>query len=1374
MRHQRVLHLAIATAATAAAIGFRYAGVAQASIPLGIAALASAAVAMVAWRARAGPILAIAIAVAAAVDVASAVHARRIVSAAESGTAENVRAGARRIARHLQRLDADLQRELDEVAAEIGGGTRDPLAIFDLLARYETPNRGFRVMDPAGRLVAWWGEDLPGLDGRHWRFDVTNVYVNRRAIVGGDDSPLTIDRYERVLNFDSEPLQKIAGEATASVKLHAGALEAEPGARRFIVAREADADLFADLLPRAPEAVAEEATQRARTAAAVAIAIGILLAAGAWAMRSGRDPRATALAWGAGLILARSALLEMRPPDDPLSIFGFDLYASRILGPFTRSPADLLLTAAALAVLGHLAMKFRGGRWTILATIAQPLAILAATAGLVRLVENFAANSRIPAIPPHIVPHSPAQSVLLAATILLGLAAIQLTRHRGAARATLVPAAVVVAGGVAALVAIDEPVRGTAFAVAASVLTVALLVHALFRDHRSAVVARALLAAALVYPPVALFEASNAQEFIAETYAPLVAGESELGMIETALAEDLGHVDLRNLLPDTFDRTYLRDLAYALWLRSNLAEWDVPVVIVVTDLEGYTLSRFGVGLPQFTETGGEGETLVIGRTRRNLLHFPFELAEGDEVRAAGTVHIVNPGEPGSTALADIYRPFLVDPGEPPPITSRYRSEPAVFDREGIAWGPGEIRLARSPGRYFEILGSEEGLWTESSDGETIYLRRSGELLYAFPLELPGVGEHFRRAGGLAIWAALVGLAALAIYHRAALARFVRGFPNELNFRTRTALWLGAVVLLPLLVFLVFVRAFLEDRLQSEYLARGQAALNTAQRVIEDYLDASEEPLPEQVLSDPILTWLARVIGHDLHLYGGSEVIASSRRDLFTANVESPRLPGHVYAETVLRGREIVFEEHQAMPERFIEIYSPIMLGLDRNYTLALPFIVQARQIEQQVGDLATNIYLLLILIVAAALFVAWRTSRTVTRPVQELVGGARDVAAGRFDLAMDVPRDPDLRLLVTTFRDMSESIQRQQEDLRHERDRLQTLLENITAAVVVLDGERRIVATNRAARAVWSLPPRPSPDARFAPRFAEVERFLDERRPGHVASEEIALEVDGSERTYRLTSVPLPESDEEMLIAEDVTEILRSNRIEAWAEMARQVAHEIKNPLTPIQLTAEHLRTIAERRTADLPTAVRSGVDNILRQVETLRETSREFSDYASLRQPNRRLMDLRALLEEIVAGYAQRGHDGVRLTSAIDEATPRRYWGDERLLRGAITNLIENALQASPAGGAVDLATRVADGRVVISVRDSGPGVDPHVLPRIFDPYFSTKSSGTGLGLAIARKSIEEHGGAIHAENVEGGFLVAVDLPVAEPPGREPGGTIH
>src|SRR6185436_1851972 len=386
--------------------------------------------------------------------------------------------------------------------------------------------------------------------------------------------------------------------------------------------------------------------------------------------------------------------------------------------------------------------------------------------------------------------------------------------------------------------------------------------------------------------------------------------------------------------------------------------------------------------------------------------------------------------------------------------------------------------------------------------------------------------------------------------------------------------------------------------------------------------------------------------------------------------------------------------------QFVEIYSPVNLARGRSYVLALPFIVQGRQIEAQVNDLATTIYMLLIFIALAAIAVAFRIARGVTRPVQGLVAGARAVAQGQFNLDLRVPNDPDLGLLVTTFRDMARSIKRQQEDLRHERDRLQTLLENINAAVVVLDGELRVAATNLAARNLLGIAEEDLPMPMDGP-YPALREFVANHQLRRAESEELELNVDGKQRTYRVSIVPLPDSEEEMLIAEDVTEILRSNRLEAWGEMARQIAHEIKNPLTPIQLTAEHLRAVAQRKDPNLPAVVGNAVDNILRQVITLRETSKEFSDYASLRQPQRKPLDLKRLLEEVASSYAARSD----FRAEIEPSTPAQFAGDARLLRGAISNLIENALQAAPAGR-VRLGSHGVDSRVVIEVEDNGPGV--------------------------------------------------------------------
>ncbi len=1209
---------------------------------------------------------------------------------------------------------ATLERELDSSAARIAAGVArvnatDRGRLFTILEpEASQPGRGARILDSSGQPVSWWGEDYRAPADRTYQFDVTNLYVTRSRSAGA----LTVQSFARIENVQGRRVTVHPDdEWIDSMYFHGGFPRLVEGRQRFPIARRGDSALWIDATLRDSSEVLDRMEAEGESAAAVLLALGAIVLAAGFASPAPDSRETVAVTLCA--IAARIALLGVRVPHDPLAIFGFDLYGSRILGPLSKSPFDLLLTAATILLLVGLWRPF------LCKTPIVVRALLAASAvwGYILLLENFVANTRIAVMPDHVLPATVAQAVLFTAVLFFAFTVVNL--------------------------------GWTLFARFR-------VENALYR-----VVVPAIIVAIVVFFPLQTFSRASAQKFIAETYAPLVVGEGGQlrSMIETTLQSEFARIDLSTILPDDYRYISMEDLAYALWLRSDLSRWRVPAVITIKDeFTRSTISRFGVGLPQFDETpGGEkSEILEVGRIRKVLMRHEFVVTALGTTIGEGSVHVVNPADPGATAFADVYRDFF-HVGTDQTTGWHQQREPAVYDKDGNPQGTVTYRLPQSPRRYFAGLIPGKGAWVRSADAAqtALYVRRGENALYVFPLQLPSPAQQIRRAGGAAIWALVALVLALVWRSMPKLPLLLRG-PWNLDFRARTSIYVTAVVILPLVLFVLFVRAYLADRLDAEYLDRGQIALNAAQRVIEDYIGSQQSPTPEQVLDDQIFSWLARVIGHDLHLYRGERLMASSRRDLFAAHVESERLPGDVYLDIVLRTKQMVRAERTLDsepngPTQYVEIYSPINLNTGRSYTLALPFIVQGRQIEAQVNDLATTIYLLLVFLALAGIAVAFRIARVVTTPVQGLVAGARGVARGDFDVRVAVPADRDLGLLVTTFRDMAHSIRQQQEDLRHERDRLQTLLENINAAVVVLDGDRSVGATNAMARRLFG------PDASLPPA---IDDFLAGHQSRRIESKEVAVTVEGNERTLRVSILPLPDTDEEMLIAEDVTEILRSNRLEAWGEMARQVAHEIKNPLTPIQLTAEHLRAVADRDDPNLPQVVRAAVENILRQVVTLRETSKEFSDYASLRQPQRNPLDLQKLLADLASGYAESQERGIDFVAEIDPSTPRAFQGDERLLRGAVANLIENAFQAAP-GGRVRLSSQCVDSKVRIQVEDSGPGIAPELLPKIFDPYFSTKSSGTGLGLAIARKAIEEHGGTIHAENVSPGLLVVIELPV-------------
>jgi signal transduction histidine kinase len=228
------------------------------------------------------------------------------------------------------------------------------------------------------------------------------------------------------------------------------------------------------------------------------------------------------------------------------------------------------------------------------------------------------------------------------------------------------------------------------------------------------------------------------------------------------------------------------------------------------------------------------------------------------------------------------------------------------------------------------------------------------------------------------------------------------------------------------------------------------------------------------------------------------------------------------------------------------------------------------------------------------------------------------------------------------------------------------------------------------------------------------------------------------------------------------TQLERTHRLEAWAEMARQVAHEIKNPLTPIQLSAEHLRRVHEDRGEPLGPVVESCVEAILGQVRILRQISAEFSSFASSPTARRANVELPALVAEVIDPYRTGLAGLVEVDNRVQPPLPTVFV-DRTLIARALANIVENALHAMPGGGrlTIDVVADPAD--VILVVRDTGVGMDRDALSRVFEPYFSTKTTGTGLGLPIARRNVELSGGSIDVESEKGvGTVVRVRLPIA------------
>src|SRR5437763_1093537 len=299
-------------------------------------------------------------------------------------------------------------------------------------------HQGIRIVAPNGDAIAWWGEDLRTPGATSFEFDATNLYIVRSRPL--PNPAVSVQAFERVPNqpklpglFDLDDDDWMSG-----TMFHAGALRQEHGSLRFIVERRPSATLWIDLVPRPRAEVVGAARTIGNDIAAVLLAMAALaLLAGVRRTRWGAHPVVTI----ALVFAARAALLPIHVDQDPWQIFRFDLFASRMLGPFSRSPFDLLASAAAILAIVIALTRVRGR--SMMMQIARTVVALVAAGGYMIFVRNLVDNSRISTVPDHILPVSAAQGVLLAALLLFGFALIQITRHEASRIGTLIGIAII-------------------------------------------------------------------------------------------------------------------------------------------------------------------------------------------------------------------------------------------------------------------------------------------------------------------------------------------------------------------------------------------------------------------------------------------------------------------------------------------------------------------------------------------------------------------------------------------------------------------------------------------------------------------------------------------------------------------------------------------------------------------------------------------------------------------------------------------------------------------------------------------------------------------------------------------------------------------
>ena len=682
-------------------------------------------------------------------------------------------------------------------------------------------------------------------------------------------------------------------------------------------------------------------------------------------------------------------------------------------------------------------------------------------------------------------------------------------------------------------------------------------------------------------------------------------------------------------------------------------------------------------------------------------------------------------------------------------------------------------------------------------------------------------------GRLQLWILLlnlVGVIALTVLLARKIWQLVRDYRGHVagsRLTARTVIIFGSLVVALLLVVYLFSLEFLNRGIDSWFRAEVKDELSAALVLSKEALDARMHEYSQRtdrlarILAETPAEEVAMRVDEARRQSGANEIVLFGEHErVVAASLENavegmPSRPPADLIRQVNQRRPYMAPDPEAGGQYIIRTAAPLSedaSSTDSRYVMAIYRVPpqNARLSEaiqnaySQYGNLAAlreplknsfRLTLTLVLLIAmlAAIHGAIFSAQRLTRPVQDLIAGTRAVGKGDFDTRLPLPSRDEMGFLVHSFNDMTKRLRRAHEEatrsqqaVERERARLAIILARLSTGVLALDRTLTVRIANHAAGAILGsdlsaatgrmLPDIAASNERLGQFVAALAvRFAAGREEWR---EQIDLDTASSRRTLMCACTPLPAADSDVgyiIVFDDITTLLQAQRDAAWGEVARRLAHEIKNPLTPIRLSAERMRKrfLASMIPEDAEVMERS-TRTIVQQVETMQQMVNAFSEYARAPEMQITRFPLNGLVGEVADLYR-----------SLDRRADIRLELDQRIgsieadrgrVRQLLNNLVTNALEAleSTAQPRLEIMTRLEQSGdaayAVLIVNDNGPGFQRELLSRVFDPYVTSKSKGTGLGLAIVKKIVEEHGGRIEADNrPEGGARVRVVLPMKD-----------
>ena len=663
---------------------------------------------------------------------------------------------------------------------------------------------------------------------------------------------------------------------------------------------------------------------------------------------------------------------------------------------------------------------------------------------------------------------------------------------------------------------------------------------------------------------------------------------------------------------------------------------------------------------------------------------------------------------------------------------------------------------------------------------------------------------------------ITGVIALLVLIGGRLADFVRDWRKHVpgsRLRGRTLLMFGGLAIAPLLLVFAFSVTFLTRGIDSWFHAEIRQGLTNALGLSRAALDLRMREFLDR--TGRIAGRLEGLSGPALYLALDEELRASGAEELIVTSTggqsEAYSRAGMLHQLPAVPPEELLLQLRQGRPHVSLQ---PAQGGgyevLAATQMRAGPglhprLLVATYPVPQRLSDLAATVQsayqqygqlsylreplkasfvltlsLVLLMALLAAIYGALYFSERLVRPIQDLIAGTRAVAKGDLDTRIERPSHDEIGFLVTSFNDMTKKLARAREETERsraaveaERAALAVILARLTSGVISLEPDLRVRVANQAAGNILGVDlggaaGRPLAEvAAGQPLLAELHGVLQKHLDAGETEwrEQVTLRTDAGRRELVCACTALPGdagAQGLVLVFDEVTQLLQAQRQAAWGEVARRLAHEIRNPLTPIQLSAERMRRKLMRGLgASEAELLERSTHTIVQQVEAMKQMVAAFSEYAKAPEMHVSEFDLGALIRQVSDLYhAQdpRVAFGLSLDPKASslEADPGRI---RQLLNNLLTNSLE-ALDGRP-NPVIMIETQRAGDQIALTVIDNGPGFQGDLLEQAFDPYVTSKPKGTGLGLAIVRRIVEEHGGQVEVDNApQGGARVRISLP--------------